>query len=56
MYDLKNFQNVKRSAQVQVSKDPLSCISWNKNTFDVDMVLIGSKGSIESTGPIVESF
>lgn len=46
LYDLKNFQNVKRSAQVQVSSDPLSCLSWNKNTFDVDMLLIGSKGSL----------
>lgn len=50
LYDLKNFQNVKHNAQVQISADALSCLSWNKNTFDVDMILIGTKGSIGGKG------
>ena len=44
IYDLKNFQNIKHSAQIQISNDALSCLSWNKNTFDMDMVMIGTKG------------
>ena len=48
IYDLKSFQNVKQSAQVQISSDPLSCLTWNKNTFDTDMIMIGSKGSISN--------
>lgn len=56
IYDLKNFQNVKHNAQVQISTDPLSCLTWNKNNFDVDMIMIGSKGNIENNGRKVDKY
>lgn len=56
IYDLKSLQNVKQSAQVQISSDPLSCLTWNKNTFDTDMIMIGSKGNISNKVKKVASF
>lgn len=47
IYDLTNFQNVKKQP-VQVCQNPatpLTCMSWNKNIFDKDMVMVGTKTS-----------
>jgi len=50
-YDLRSFQNIKDMAKVQVSSEGLLSLTWNKNSFERDMLMVGARGSKDRSKP-----
>lgn len=42
-YDLRKMQDTRMCPAIHVSSEPLTCLSWNKNSSDGYMIMVGGK-------------
>ena len=54
IYDLSKPQDPKQQAAIQISTEPCTCLSWNKNLYDPEMIVVGSKSSPKIDGLVAD--